>query len=44
MLEMQPQLSNELIKIIGQKLLVIERRSACLENIINRVYIMDPQF
>ncbi|KAJ0105238.1 hypothetical protein Patl1_19379 [Pistacia atlantica] len=30
MVEMQPQLSNE------QKLLAIERRSACLENLINR--------
>lgn len=43
MAEMQPQLSNELIKIMEQKLLAIERRSACLENLINRVYIMDPQ-
>ncbi|XP_031280407.1 uncharacterized protein LOC116138869 isoform X2 [Pistacia vera] len=34
--EMQPQLSNELIKIMEQKLLAIERRSALLENIINR--------
>ncbi|KAJ0049569.1 hypothetical protein Pint_16694 [Pistacia integerrima] len=36
MVEMQPQLSNELIKIMEQKLLAIERRSACLENLINR--------
>ncbi|KAJ0048101.1 hypothetical protein Pint_16700 [Pistacia integerrima] len=36
MVDMQPQLSNELIKIMEQKLLAIERRSACLENLINR--------
>ncbi|XP_044492430.1 peptide chain release factor 1, mitochondrial isoform X6 [Mangifera indica] len=44
MLEMQPQLSNELIKIIGQKLLAIERRSACLENIINRPEVSPTEY
>ncbi|XP_044492425.1 peptide chain release factor 1, mitochondrial isoform X1 [Mangifera indica] len=42
--EMQPQLSNELIKIIGQKLLAIERRSACLENIINRPEVSPTEY
>ncbi|KAI9181372.1 hypothetical protein LWI28_014417 [Acer negundo] len=34
--ETQPQLSTDLIKVMEQRLLAIERRSACLENFINQ--------
>lgn len=34
--EMQPQLSTDLIKIMEQRLLAIEHRSACLQDLINR--------
>ncbi|KAK0582315.1 hypothetical protein LWI29_024115 [Acer saccharum] len=34
--ETQPQLSTDLIKVMEQRLLAIEHRSACLENFINQ--------
>ncbi|KAK3194397.1 hypothetical protein Dsin_025707 [Dipteronia sinensis] len=34
--ETQPQLSTDLIKVMEQRLLAIEHRSVCLENIINQ--------
>ncbi|KAH7578190.1 hypothetical protein JRO89_XS01G0351300 [Xanthoceras sorbifolium] len=34
--EMQPQLSTDLIKIMEQRILAIEHRSACLANLVNQ--------
>lgn len=40
MAETQPQLSTELMKIMEQRMLAIERRSTCLENLMNQVIIV----